>query len=206
MVIPGILWSCQCDVRHLRVLGPQTRRSYPHPGVGGSEPQQSVQSEPAKSNWCKVEMSTKINMLCMLLSHVGKVCHWPLLTCSLYSQIVITRIMKHKGILFLPVLILRVIFGPFWVLMTLSRLLALLSSSTQDPYTLSRLNHLSTGYPYTLSTQVVKFQMIVWKKDGEWLYPSLKQSKTENIKLKSIFPIPPNDHLYTFSNEYWERP
>ena len=34
--------------------------------------------------------------------------------------------------------------------MTLSKLLAVLSSSTQDPYTLSRLNHLSTGYPYTL--------------------------------------------------------
>ena len=119
---------------------------------------------------------------------------------------IITRIMKHKGILFLPVLILRVIFGPFWVLMTLSRLLALLSSSTQDPYTLSRLNHLSTVYPYTLSTQVVKFQMIVWKKDGESLYPSLKQSKTENMEFKLIFSIPPNKDLYTFSNEYWERP
>ena len=114
--------------------------------------------------------------------------------------------MKHKGILFLPLLILRVIFGPFWVLMTLSRLLALLSSSTQDPYTLSRLNHLSTVYPYTLSTQVVKFQMIVWKKDGESLYPSLKQSKTENMEFKLIFSIPPNKDLYTFSNEYWERP
>ena len=73
-------------------------------------------------------------------------------------KIFITRIMKHKGILFLPVLILRVIFGPFWVLMTLRRLLALLSSSSQDPYTLSRLNHLSIGYPYTLSTRVVQFQ------------------------------------------------
>ena len=44
-----------------------------------------------------------------------------------------TRNMKYKGILFLPVLILRVIFCPFSVLMTLSWPLALLHLSTWDP-------------------------------------------------------------------------
>ena len=82
-----------------------------------------------------------------------------------------TRNMKYKGILFLPVLILRVIFGPFWVLMTLSRPLSHLSSSTQDPYTLSRLNHPSTEYSYTLFMRIVSIQYkrllkhLIW---GKW--------------------------------------
>ena len=46
--------------------------------------------------------------------------------------------MKYKGILFLSVLALRVIFGQKLVLMTLSKPLALSNLSKRDSYSLSR--------------------------------------------------------------------
>ena len=59
---------------------------------------------------------------------------WPLTQAfSVFYKFLNTRNMKYKGILFRPVLILRVIFCPFSVLMTLSWPLALLYLSTWDP-------------------------------------------------------------------------
>ena len=49
-----------------------------------------------------------------------------------------TRIMKYKGIWFLSVLALRVIFGRKSVLMTLSQPLALSNLSTWDSYSFSK--------------------------------------------------------------------
>ena len=48
--------------------------------------------------------------------------------------------------------------------------------------------------------------MIVWKKDGESLYPSFKQFKTENIEFNLIeYWERPLKRPLDFSIEYWEN-